>query len=86
MNQWSNYFPNTDQPVGGGFGGAGVAPGEGGEEESAGAATAGAEEGGEGARSEKTTEGETRQKRGRPNCCLQSSVHSQDHQLWYGAF
>lgn len=42
-----NSFPNTDQPVGGRFAGAGVTRGEGREETSAGAAKAGAEEGGE---------------------------------------
>lgn len=85
ISQSSNSFPNTDQPIGGRFAGAGVAPGEGREEKSAGAAEAGAEEGGEGACSQTTTEGETSQERGRPICCLQSSVHSQDQQLWYGA-
>lgn len=70
LYQWFTSLPNTDQPVGGRFVGAGVALGEGREEKSAGAAKAGAEEGGEGACSQTTTEGATSQERGGPNRCL----------------
>ena len=59
ISQWSASCPNTDQPVGGRLAGARVTLGEGREEKSAGAAKAGAEEGGEGAFSQTTTEGAT---------------------------
>lgn len=62
--------PDPDQPVGGRFAGAGIALGEVGEEEGAGAAEAGAEEGGEGAGSQTTTQGAAGQEGGRPVCCL----------------
>lgn len=79
-----NLPPNIDKPVGGRFAGIGVSFGEGREEKSTGAAQAGAEKGGEGACSQATTEGATSQERGRPICCVQNNIHSQDHQLRYG--
>lgn len=61
ISHWSFTLSNADQPVGGRLAGAGITLGKVREEESAGAAKTGAEEGGEGARSQTSTEGTTGQ-------------------------